>query len=37
VGFNPFRPGRGPRPADLAMLVAAFVIVVALVAWATLG
>jgi len=37
VGFNPFRPGKGPRPSDVVILVAALVIVIALVAWAAFG
>jgi hypothetical protein len=36
VGFNPFHRHRR-SPADLVMLVAAFAVVVALLAWALLG
>jgi hypothetical protein len=36
MGLNPFRPQTVSR-ADIAMVVAAVVVVVALVAWAILG
>jgi hypothetical protein len=36
VGFNPFR-GRRRRPADIALVAAAFVVVGAFVAWAAFG
>jgi len=36
MGFNPFRQQRRSA-ADYAMVVAAFVVVAALVAWALLG
>jgi hypothetical protein len=36
VGLNPFRQHRR-SPADVAMVVAAFVVVIALVAWALFG
>jgi hypothetical protein len=36
VGFNPFR-ARVSRRSDIAIVAAAFVVVVALVLWALLG
>ena len=36
VGFNPYRRFRA-RPADYALVVAAFVVAFALVLWAVLG
>jgi hypothetical protein len=36
VGLNPFRQQRR-SPADVAMVVAAFVVIIALVAWALFG
>jgi hypothetical protein len=36
VGFNPFRP-QTKRRSDLAFVVAAFAVVLALVLWAVLG
>jgi len=37
MGFNPFRPRKGSRKADYAMVVGAVVVVLLLVAWALLG
>jgi hypothetical protein len=36
VGFNAYRPGK-IKPADIAMLVAAVVVVVAAILWVWLG
>jgi hypothetical protein len=36
VGFNPFRP-QSSSAADVAIVVAAFVVVALLVAWAMFG
>jgi hypothetical protein len=36
VGLNPYRPHRR-RPADLAIVLVALVVVAALVVWALLG
>jgi len=37
MGFNPFRPRKGSRKADYAMVVGAVIVVLLLVAWALLG
>jgi hypothetical protein len=36
VGFNPYRPS-AKRRSDIVLVLAAFVVVIALVAWAALG
>lgn len=37
MGFNPFRPRKGSRKADYAMVIGAVVVVALLIAWAFLG
>ncbi len=34
MGFNPFRPRKGSKKADIAMVVGVVIVVVALLAWA---
>lgn len=37
MGFNPFRPRKGSRKADYAMVIGAVLIVALLITWAFFG